>query len=97
MTIVQSTKDSEFVSATFNPNDLIGRTFLMHPSADGERLRAKIVEALTVHDDKLQDNGDRIQFRVKVGDEGFEKRKNKDAKISNEGYLPISNRLKDRW
>ena len=60
------------VSATFNPNDLIGRTFLMHPSADGERLRAKIVEALTVHDDKLQDNGERLQFRVKVGDEGFD-------------------------
>jgi len=71
--IVQSTKDSEMVSATFNPSELIGRTFLMHPTADGERLRAKIVEALNAQDDELQDNEERLQFRVKVGDEEFEK------------------------
>jgi len=71
--IVQSTKDSEMVSATFNPSDLIGRTFLMHPTTDGEKLRAKIVELLNVHDDELQNNEERLKFKVRVGDEEFEK------------------------
>jgi hypothetical protein len=31
---------------TIEPADLIGRTFLMAPREDGQRFRAKIVEAI---------------------------------------------------
>ena len=49
----------------FNPEDLIGRTFLMDPKSDGQQFRARIVDLLEDHESKLEDNPTRIRFLVK--------------------------------
>ena len=47
----------------FNPEDLIGRTFLMDPKADGQKFRATITDLLEDHESKLEDNPTRIKFK----------------------------------
>ena len=44
---------------TFNPSDLIGRTFLLPPEENGERHRAKVTRQLVEIID--QDNGQRVE------------------------------------
>ena len=45
-----------------HPSDLVGRSFLMNTNDDGEKLRAQLVEAVKVYDDKLKDDPDHIKF-----------------------------------
>ena len=49
----------------FDPEDLVGRTFLADPKDDGQQFRARIVELLEDHESKLEDNPTRIRFKVK--------------------------------
>ena len=44
---------------TFDPSDLIGRTFLLPPDENGERHRAKVTRQVVEIID--QDNGQRIE------------------------------------
>ena len=44
---------------TFDPSDLIGRTFLLSPEENGERYRAKVTRQVVEIID--QDNGQRIE------------------------------------
>ena len=51
------------------PLDLVGRTFLLTPQEDGQRLRAKIVQAVEEQDTRLKNDKERIKFKVSVNDE----------------------------
>jgi hypothetical protein len=51
----------------FNPEDLIGQTFLMD-----EQFRGCIVELIEDHESKVEDNPTRIQFRVSVNEDKAE-------------------------
>ena len=44
---------------TFDPSDLIGRTFLLPPEENGERHRAKVTRQVVEIID--QDNGERVE------------------------------------
>jgi hypothetical protein len=57
----------------FDPNDLVGRTFL-HDSSndDGQRFRVRIVEALNKHHDATVNDPRHIQFRVSINDDQYE-------------------------
>ena len=56
----------------FDPSDLVGRTFLMNPQEDGQRFRARIVQALEDHEADLEKNPTRIKFVCSVNDDQFE-------------------------
>ena len=56
----------------FDPTDLVGRTFLMDPSDNGERYRAKILEAIVEDTEQLAKHPDRIKFLCSVNDEMYE-------------------------
>ena len=56
----------------FNPEDLIGKTFLLDPNDDGTIDRARIVELLEDFETKLDDNPTRIKFRIAVGKDKLE-------------------------
>jgi hypothetical protein len=49
-------------SPIFNPEDLIGRTFLMDEQEDGKKFRRRIVELIEDQESKVEDNPTRIQF-----------------------------------
>ena len=55
-----------------DPQDLVGRTFLMPQQEDGQRFRARIVRALADYEDKLGREPERIQFMCSVNDGQFE-------------------------
>ena len=57
---------------TFDPTDLIGRTFLLDPEDDGQRFRGKIIEAIVENEQELNNHPDRIKFRCAINDEQFE-------------------------
>ena len=50
---------------TFDPSDLIGRTFLLPPEENGERHRAKVTRQVVEIID--QDNGQRVDFILDIG------------------------------
>lgn len=56
----------------FNPADLIGRSFLLKESEDGQRHRARIVECISKHDADIENNPHRIKFRVSVNNDEYE-------------------------
>ena len=56
----------------FKPADLVGRTYLMEPRDDGQKYRARIVEAIEGFDDDLGRNPTRVKFKVSVNNEDFE-------------------------
>lgn len=57
---------------TFDPDSLIGRSFLKTPEEDGQRFRGKIIEALDKTNCSLHDNPERIKFRCSINDDEFE-------------------------
>ena len=57
---------------TFDPSDLIGRTFLKPPEEDGQRFRAKIVEAIVDHEQDLAKNPDKVKFLCSVNGDEYE-------------------------
>ena len=57
---------------TIDVEDLIGRTFLMPRKEDGQRFRAKIVEAISDHERGLSEEAVHVKFRFTVNDEEFE-------------------------
>jgi hypothetical protein len=56
----------------FNPEDLIGRTFLMDEKEDGQNHRGWIVELIEDHESLLEENPTRIKFRVSVNNDKAE-------------------------
>ena len=57
---------------TFDPDSLIGRTFLKRPTESGERFRAKIIEAVRDKDQTLAKDPKMIKFRCSVNDNEYE-------------------------
>ena len=55
-----------------DPNDLMGRTFLMAPQPDGQCFRAHIVRAIEDHERDLANNSERTHFLCSVNDDQFE-------------------------
>jgi hypothetical protein len=55
-----------------DPNDLVGRTFLMPPQEDGQRFGAPIVRAIKDHEHNLAKDEDCIQFLCSIDDNQFE-------------------------
>ena len=74
--IVKSKHEEDLSSGkampTFDPTNLIGRTFLKTPEEDGQRFRGKIIEALDKNDRDLSNQPERIKFRCSVNDGEFE-------------------------
>jgi hypothetical protein len=64
--------DTPLPSPVFNPQDLIGRSFLMDEQPYGQRARGKIVQLIEDHESSLEDNPTRIQFRVFVNSDTAE-------------------------
>jgi hypothetical protein len=56
----------------FNPQDLIGRTFLMNPEEDGQRYRARIIEAVEDRQSTVEQQSDRVKFLCSINDEQYE-------------------------
>ena len=56
--------------AVFNPEDLVGRTFLLKPQEeDGQRFRARIVRSIQDQEDDLVKNPTRISFLLSLDDD----------------------------
>ncbi len=51
----------------FDPEDLVGRTFLLDKQEDGQRFRATIKQLLQDHESDLRDNPTRIKFLCDMG------------------------------
>ena len=58
--------------AVFDPNDLVGRTFLRTNEEDGQRFRLRIVEAIDKHHDGPLREPKHMQFRVSVNNDQCE-------------------------
>jgi hypothetical protein len=56
----------------FNPEDLIGCTFLMDEQEDVQKFRGCIVEVIGDHESKVEDNTTRFKFRVSVSEDKAE-------------------------
>jgi Reverse transcriptase (RNA-dependent DNA polymerase) len=59
-------------SPIIDPDDLIGRTFVMNTQPDGQQFRARIVKLIEDHDYKLENNKDRIKFLLSVNEDTSE-------------------------
>ena len=59
-------------AATFSPDDLVGRSFLLPPRDDGQRFRARIIQSLEDNETDLQDNPTRRKFIASVNDDQFQ-------------------------
>ena len=59
-------------NAIFNPEDLVGRTFLMHQQEDGQRFRARIVKLIKDHESNTDENPTKIKFLLSVNDDKAE-------------------------
>ena len=46
-----------------DPESLIGRTFLMDKQEDGQKFRARVVEAINAHDKEVQKNPELLWFK----------------------------------
>ncbi len=55
----------------FHPPDLVGRTFLMNEQEDGQRFRARIVEAIEQHENTHAKESALHKFRVSVNDDQY--------------------------
>ena len=53
----------------FNPEELIGRTFLMDKQANGETHRARIVQMIEDHESNIEENPTMIKFRLSVNND----------------------------
>ena len=56
-----------------DPEELIGRTFLLEKQADGQQFRARITKLIDNHTSQLEDDKDRIKFLLSVDHDTSEK------------------------
>jgi Reverse transcriptase (RNA-dependent DNA polymerase) len=56
----------------FNPEELIGRTFLMDKQENGEVHRARIVQMIEDHESDVKDNPTMIKFRLSINNDAAE-------------------------
>jgi hypothetical protein len=61
--------DTPLPSPVFNPQDLIGRSFLMDEQPDGQRAKGEIVQLIEYLESSLEENPTMVQFRVSVNND----------------------------
>ena len=62
----------KFEMPIVDPEELVGRTFLLEPCEDGQKLRAHIVEAIEDHQNATEAQPTHIKFLLSVNDDQFE-------------------------
>ena len=67
-----SSDRTDYRTTTLFPQEMIGRTYLRHPEEDGQRFRAKVVDYIEEYEGQLEQEPDRLKFRIEVGDRGLE-------------------------
>ena len=67
-----SEEDQESDPPTFNPEELIGRTFLLDNQEDGQLYRARIAKAIDDHESSIEENPTRIKFVCSVNNDKAE-------------------------
>jgi hypothetical protein len=55
-----------------DPQELLGRTFLMDTQEDGQRFRARIVECISDHESNIRHSDDHVKFRISVNEDEYE-------------------------
>jgi hypothetical protein len=55
-----------------DPQELLGRTFLMDTQEDGQRFRACIVECISDHGSNVRRSDDHVKFRISVNEDEYE-------------------------
>ena len=55
-----------------NPEDLVGRTFLLDKQEDSQQFRAKVIKLMDNHSEDLEDDKTRIKFLLNVNDDTSE-------------------------
>jgi hypothetical protein len=55
-----------------NPQELLGRTFLMDTQEDGQRFHAHIVECISDHESIVRRSDDHVKFRISVNEDEYE-------------------------
>ena len=63
-----TTPDSTSPAPVFNPEDLVGRTFLLDKQENGQRFRARIVQLVEDHESSVENNPARVKFVCSVND-----------------------------
>ena len=65
-------EESNTTTPVFNPEDLVGRTFLMDEQEDGQRFRARIVKMIEDHESDIEENPTRIKFLCSINNDQAE-------------------------
>ena len=52
-----------------DPQGLIGRTFLMDQQDDGQKFRARVIEAINAYDEKVANNPELLRFRCSINND----------------------------
>jgi hypothetical protein len=55
-----------------DPQELLGRTFLMDTQEAGQRFRARIVECISDHESNVRRSNDHVKFRISVNEDEYE-------------------------
>jgi hypothetical protein len=55
-----------------DPQELLGRTFLMDTQEDGQRFRACIVECISNHESNVRHSDDHVKFRISINEDKYE-------------------------
>jgi hypothetical protein len=55
-----------------DPQELLGRTFLMDTQEDGQRFHAHIVECISDHKSNVRHSDDHVKFRISVNEDEYE-------------------------
>jgi hypothetical protein len=61
-TAVENSEETTKTKHVFNPEDLIGRSFLMDEQDDGQRLRATVVKPIDDYANSVERNPTRLKF-----------------------------------
>jgi hypothetical protein len=54
-----------------NPQDLLGRTFLMDTQEDGQRFCARIVKCIFNHKSNVRHSDDHVKFRISINEDEY--------------------------
>jgi uncharacterized protein YoxC len=54
-----------------DPQELLGRTFLMDTQEDGQRFCAHIVECISNHESNVRHSGDHVKFQISVNEDEY--------------------------
>jgi hypothetical protein len=71
-TFEDGTQETSTEDGTVPTPDIIGKTFLMEPRDDGQRFRAKIVEAIEQHENETRQHPKHQKFRCSVNHDQYE-------------------------